>query len=227
MLRWRRVTISGGFLLLAAALYYLDGQGVVPWALLACLCHELGHYVAIRAFGGRVAQLRLTCAGAEMALSARRPLSRAGQLCTALAGPGTNLALAALSARLAGPVGESAYLFAGLNLALALFNLLPAAQLDGGRALAVLLSLVLPEDRAERGMRVLSLGLGLALTAAGAALALRAGGSLTLLITALWLLASSLPPLRGGGPGRTPKSRTKRRIKKFSLHSGASYGRIP
>ena len=35
MLRWRRVEISGGALLMLAALYYLDGQGVLPLALLA------------------------------------------------------------------------------------------------------------------------------------------------------------------------------------------------
>lgn len=39
MLRWRRVEISGGALLMLAALYYLDGQGVLPLALLACALH--------------------------------------------------------------------------------------------------------------------------------------------------------------------------------------------
>ena len=53
MLRWRRVEISGGALLMLAALYYLDGQGVLPLALLACALHEAGHWLAIRALGGR------------------------------------------------------------------------------------------------------------------------------------------------------------------------------
>lgn len=220
MIRWRRVTISGGFLLLAAVLYYLDSQGVVAWAFLACLCHELGHYIAIRAFGGQVAQLRLTCAGAEMVLSARRPMSRLGQFCAALAGPGTNLVLAALSAWLAGRIGENAYLFAGLNLALALFNLLPAAQLDGGRVLEILLSLIFPEHWVWKVMEGISLGFSLGLIGIGMVLMLRGMGSLTLLITALWLLAAALAPLLGKN-GYLLKKR------KFPLHSGGSYGKIP
>ena len=71
MLRWRRVEISGGALLMLAALYYLDGQGVLPLALLACALHEAGHWLAIRALGGRITALRLTCVGAERRRAAR------------------------------------------------------------------------------------------------------------------------------------------------------------
>ena len=215
MLRWRRVEISGGFLLLAAALYYLDNQGVILWAALACALHELGHYAAIRAFGGRVVLLRLTCIGAEMVLSSRgrrgRSLTWLGRLCTALGGPWANLALAALSARLAWLFGERAWLFAGLNLALAAFNLLPVEQLDGGRVLAVLLSLFLPDYLVRQVMGALSIGISLGLTAAGAALFFGAGGSVTLLLTALWLLAASAGAFRRNRGGRFPANRFARR----------------
>lgn len=43
MLRWKRVEISAGALLLGAALYYLDEQGVLLMAFCACALHELGH----------------------------------------------------------------------------------------------------------------------------------------------------------------------------------------
>ena len=99
MLRWRRVEISGGALLMLAALYYLDGQGVLPLALLACALHEAGHWLATRALGGRITALRLTCVGAEMRLSARYPLGYAGQCIAALAGPCANLAAAWAAAR--------------------------------------------------------------------------------------------------------------------------------
>ena len=71
MLRWKRVEISAGALLLGAALYYLDEQGVLLMAFCACALHELGHWLVIRALGGRVTALRITCVGAEMRLSAR------------------------------------------------------------------------------------------------------------------------------------------------------------
>ena len=121
MLRWRWVEVSGGFLLVLAMLYYWDGQGILIWALAACGVHELGHWAAIRLLGGRVTLLRLTCVGAEMRLSARYPLSWGRQLLAALAGPAVSLLTAWAAARMAGG-REALFLFAGLNLALGLFN---------------------------------------------------------------------------------------------------------
>ena len=113
MLRWKRVEISAGALLLGAALYYLDEQGVLLMAFCACALHELGHWLVIRALGGRVTALRITCVGAEMRLSARCPLGYWQQIAAALAGPAVNL----LAARMAVGLGtEGAYCFAGLNL---------------------------------------------------------------------------------------------------------------
>ena len=192
MLRWRRVEVSGGALLLLAALYYLDGQGVVLPALLACALHEGGHWLAIRALGGRVSALRLTCVGAEMRLSARFPLGWGAQLIAALAGPCANL-LAAWAAARTGT--EGGYCFAGLNLALALFNLLPAAPLDGGRALGCALALTAGRERAGRMLSALSAALGAGLTCGALVLAVQGRGNLTLLLTALWLLAA--PALSG------------------------------
>ena len=91
MLRWKRVEISAGALLLGAALYYLDEQGVLLMAFCACALHELGHWLVIRALGGRVTALRITCVGAEMRLSARCPLGCWQQIAAALAGPAVNL----------------------------------------------------------------------------------------------------------------------------------------
>ena len=65
-MRLGRVEVTGGFLLLTAWLNYLDRQGVVPLALLACALHELGHWAVLRALGARVRRVRLTSVGAEM-----------------------------------------------------------------------------------------------------------------------------------------------------------------
>ena len=42
-MRLGRVEVTGGFLLLAAWLNYLDRSLLVPAALTACALHELGH----------------------------------------------------------------------------------------------------------------------------------------------------------------------------------------
>ena len=187
MLRWRRVEISGGALLMLAALYYLDGQGVLPLALLACALHEAGHWLAIRALGGRITALRLTCVGAEMRLPARDPLGCAGRCVAALAGPGANLAAAGGAARTG---TEWGYCFAGLNLALGVFNLLPAAQLDGGRVLWCALALLAGRARADRFVPALSAALAAGLVCGALALVWQGRGNLSLLLTALWLLAA-------------------------------------
>lgn len=185
-MRWRRGEITAGALLLWALLYYLDSSGMVPQVLAACALHELGHYAAIRLLGGRVSRLNITCVGAEMVLSARFPLGPARELAAALAGPAVNLLCAGLCAGL----GERWYCFAGIHLALGLFNLLPVGPLDGGRALGCLLALAGRGDWAEPAVRVLSAGLSMGLTM-GALLLWRAGEyNLTLPLMALWLLAA-------------------------------------
>ena len=187
MLRWRRVEISGGALLMLAALYYLDGQGVLPLALLACALHEAGHWLAIRALGGRITALRLTCVGAEMRLSTRYPLGYVGQCVASLPGPYTTLASAWGAPRTG---TEWGYCFAGLNLALGVFNLLPAAQLDGGRVLWCALALLAGRARADRFVPALSAALAAGLVCGALALVWQGRGNLSLLLTALWLLAA-------------------------------------
>ena len=187
MLRWRRVEISGGALLMLAALYYLDGQGVLPLALLACTLHEAGHWLVIRALGGRITALRLTCVGAEMRLSPRSPGGSAARCTAALAGPCATLAAAWAAARTG---TEWGYCFAGLNLALGAFNLLPAAQLDGGRVLWCALALLAGQARADRFVPALSAALAAGLVCGALTLVWQGRGNLSLLLTALWLLAA-------------------------------------
>ena len=80
--------------------------------------------------------LKLSVTGAELILSGTRPLGYGAQFLAAVSGPVANLAAALLAARLAERGGgEVLWVFAGLNLGLAGFNLLPMSQLDGGRAL--------------------------------------------------------------------------------------------
>lgn len=196
MLRWRRVEVTGGFLLLAAVLYYLDDQGLFLLTGLAAALHELGHLAAIYGLGGRVARLRLSVTGAEMTLSATRILGPGARLLAALSGPVTNLAFASLSAGLGAYLGEDAFLFAGLNLSLAAFNLLPMEQLDGGQALGQLVTLLWSPQAAERTVRVISKLMAAALLLGGVVLLWVTRANFTLLVMAMWLAASLHGPKR-------------------------------
>lgn len=140
------ISVSPGFFLLWALLIFFDGEGVAPWAVLACGLHEVAHVLAFRAAGGRISLLRLTMFGAELAGEDRAGLSYGGELLAVLAGPGINLLLAMVGAR----GGERYYLFAGLNLCLGLFNLLPLPGLDGGRAIGILFHMLSGEKRGKK-----------------------------------------------------------------------------
>ena len=195
-----RIEISSGALLVLAALYYLDDNSIFLWVLLACAFHELGHWWMIEALGGRVRRLCLSCAGAELHLSTARPLTPGRMVLAALAGPGMNLLLAFCSTVLAQRgAGEKLYFFAGLNWGLALFNLLPAFWLDGGRVLEGVLTLLGQEELGRRLTMLCALATAGLLLFAGSLLLWRGGGqNFTLLIAGLWMAQAA----RQAGEGK-------------------------
>lgn len=183
MIRLGRVEITGGCLLLLAWLNYLDRDFLLPMALAACGAHELGHLAAVRLLGGSVKQIHLTAVGAELELELDRALGYWQEGVSALAGPGVNLVLAVACC------GSGRWTaFVGLNLVLALFNLLPVGGLDGGRALYCTLALLAGPDWSARICGWLDCGCTAAILALGL-LAVRFCGNITLLLVALWLAA--------------------------------------
>ena len=189
-MRLGRVEASAGCLLLLAWLNYWDTQGVVPLALLACLLHELAHYGTLRLAGAEVRRVRLTAVGAEMEVAGA--LGYGWDCLAALSGPGCNLLLALLCCR--PPWGR---LFAGLNLALGCFNLLPVGRLDGGRALYAGLAAVLGPGAAGAVCRLVEGVAGTALLAAGVCF-FCLGRNVTLLLVALWIGTGSIPWKKSG-----------------------------
>jgi Zn-dependent protease/CBS domain-containing protein len=112
--------------------------------LAALLAHELAHAIVARHNGIPVKRITLWMFGGQTELGGQPPSPRADALIAA-AGPATSLGLGGMFA-------GSAWLFngsglwtatlawlAGVNVLLAVFNLLPGAPLDGGRLLRALL----------------------------------------------------------------------------------------
>lgn len=132
------------------------------WGILLALAlfasialHELAHaFVAVR-FGARVRAITLMLVGGatQMSHSPTRPLHEA---LVASAGPLASLAIGAASAityALAepSPDGQMALFYlATVNITLALFNLLPAFPMDGGRVLRAILAAKLGRTKATQ-----------------------------------------------------------------------------
>jgi Zn-dependent protease len=146
------------------------GLAVVLASFGCVLLHELGHALMARRFGISTEDITLYPIGGVARLS-RMPRSPGAELLIALAGPAVNLAIAAglLGFGLLGAVGPwwesmptsfvSNLLL--VNLVLALFNLIPAFPMDGGRVLRALLSA--PLGRVRATALAAGLGRGLAL----------------------------------------------------------------
>jgi Zn-dependent protease/CBS domain-containing protein len=117
---------------------------VAMLGLFACLIlHELAHSLVARSFGLGVGGITLFLFGGVAELE-QEPESAESEFWIAVAGPAMSFALAALAwvvtgaAEAAGASRGLVALFgylAAINLILALFNLLPAFPLDGGRVL--------------------------------------------------------------------------------------------
>ena len=157
------IRIHVTFLLLLAWIFgveYIAGGPQAAWSsllfiLLLFLCvllHEFGHIFTARAFGVRTPDVILLPIGGVARLE-RIPEKPSEEFLIAIAGPAVNVVIAALLVLVAGANLSADHLaalesadvsmidrLAAVNLFLAVFNLIPAFPMDGGRVLRALLA---------------------------------------------------------------------------------------
>ncbi|NBB70777.1 MAG: CBS domain-containing protein [Alphaproteobacteria bacterium] len=193
------------FLLWIAGVFYAQGgpaaavAGVVFIALLfgCVVLHEFGHIFAARRYGVQTPDVVLLPIGG-VARMERIPEEPAQEIVVALAGPAVNLVVAAvLLVALGGaPSAEAAFeepetgLAARLlyaNLFLAVFNLIPAFPMDGGRVLRAFLA---RWTGYARGTRIAA-GIGQGLAFLFGLLGLAAGNPILLFVALFIYLAAA------------------------------------
>lgn len=126
------------------------------------LLHELGHVMAARRYGISTSEVTLLPIGGVAALE-RMPEKPSQEIFVALAGPAVNVAIALVLVVVMGATLDAGRLaslddlrsdmvaqLAAANVALVVFNLIPAFPMDGGRVLRALLATRLGFVRATR-----------------------------------------------------------------------------
>jgi Zn-dependent protease/CBS domain-containing protein len=136
-------TVADGY---PSGVYWFTAAWLAALFLATLVAHELAHALTAQHFGITVASVTLWALGGVSTLD-DQPRHPRAELLTALAGPAASLVAAALFglATIPAAITGSELVHAGLtwlaaaNVALAIFNLLPGAPLDGGRVLSATL----------------------------------------------------------------------------------------
>lgn len=136
-----KIRISPFAVLLLAVFVFLSSPASLAAVLAAVMIHESGHSFALQACGGEVDGLEITAFGIQMHIKNAYSLSYGKEVLCVLAGPLSNLTLSWILG-IVGRTWEEAYIFAGAQLVLGVFNLLPMSALDGGRVLWIFIAWV-------------------------------------------------------------------------------------
>ena len=173
----------------------LGNRQDVAALMIALAAHESAHLAAARCLGVSVSELRLMPFGGAISMENPYALPASRLLGVAAAGPAANLLTLVVGAALAHWQLLSpgfALALIGTNLTLALFNLLPALPLDGGRMLYALLAPGLGRSKAAEAGIWLGRGIAAMLVGLSVLSALRIGSlNLSPLFAAVFILASA------------------------------------
>lgn len=176
-----------GFMFSAVIVLLLifDKSYTAVFALLAAILHELAHLCCFIYFGQIPKKVELNALGMRIPREEGTKLSLKQEGIVALAGPVTNVILALITVTFTNV--EWASRATAVNLSLAVFNLLPIFELDGGRAIYYLLCNRVEEKTASRVVTILSTISLFLLYLCGFIVLFRTGYNFTLIATTVYL----------------------------------------
>ena len=157
----------------------LTGVALVLCVFATIVVHELGHALVARRYGIHTQQILLLPIGGVASLE-RIPDKPAHELAVALVGPAVSFAIAGVLWFVPGAFANQ---LMWINVALAVFNLIPAFPMDGGRALRALLAIRLGHVRAT----TIAAGLGKLIAIAFAIIGIFVSLWLVLIAIVVWM----------------------------------------
>jgi Zn-dependent protease len=145
---------------LSVAAYWCMGLAAVLAFFTCIVLHELGHALVARRVGIPIRGITLFLFGGVAEMT-DEPSSASSEFLMAVAGPAVSAVLAVIFWLLSGLAEAAAVVFflrylAGINVAVLIFNLVPAFPLDGGRVLRSILWAVLKNLRRATYLAALS-----------------------------------------------------------------------
>lgn len=178
---------------------YLLGLVAAVGLFVSVILHELGHSVVARWYGVKVRRITLWLLGG-VAEFEEMPRQRGAEAVVAIAGPIVSVAVGLACAVVAQALGESSvptrFVFSFLaraNIVLAVFNLIPALPLDGGRVLRSLLALRMSHLRATQAAAGIAKFIAIALGLFGFM-----SGAFMLVLVAFFIYIAVNNEVRGG-----------------------------
>lgn len=168
--------------------YFLlcDRSGGAVYSICAAAFHECGHLCVMLLLHDKPKAVSFGIYGMRIEQQKSLKLSYGQEFLVASAGPVCNLLLGLILSLL------HLRMAAGINFALALFNLLPIRPMDGGQMLHALLCRKIPQERADRICKKIAVCGAFPLTAIGVWALIR-GGNYSLLLSSLYVVSLLLP----------------------------------
>ena len=176
-----RLHLTFVIFIVAVAIQYYFTSGILPalqgtvlllGVFLCVLLHEFGHVAAALRFGITTPRITLLPIGGVAGLT-RIPKIPMQELLVAIAGPAVNIVIALVLIAIRGGVpqwppsgagGEFSMLdsLIWINIALVVFNMIPAFPMDGGRVFRALLTMLMPRVTATHFAARLGQGIAIA-----------------------------------------------------------------
>ncbi|MGI6267940.1 MAG: site-2 protease family protein [Acutalibacteraceae bacterium] len=135
-------------------LMIFDKSNTAVFALMAAVLHEFAHLACLIFFEQPPKNVEINALGMKISRGQNTKLSLGKEAIVALAGPLMNFSVAFFTALLTNMSWTNKAI--AINLSLAIFNLLPIFELDGGRAIYYLLCIKMQEKTASRVLTVFS-----------------------------------------------------------------------